>query len=207
MLAALIALLALLTQLLAPLSLPIATARLTFMELAEPLLVHALLVLTAPLMLKQQQLPLPLLLADAKQTLTEQQWTTVPHAHFALLQIHALLLVLTKLHAVALLIHTGTQTHAQVALLVLPRLLGPLPLLLACARLTGLEIPVLVLHVLLVLALYLVPVLAKQPLPLPLSLLLAHVLPAPGEMVPHAQTALLVLPRLLHPLSLLLATA
>jgi hypothetical protein len=138
---ALIALLVLLTQLLAPLSLPIATARLTFMEMAEPLLVHALLVLTAPLMLKQQQLSLPLLIADAKQTLTEQQWTTVPHAHFALLQIYALLLVLTKLHAVALLIHTGTLAHALLALsLLLGPLLDPLPLLLAFAPLTTSEL-------------------------------------------------------------------
>ena len=102
---ALIALLVLLPMELESLPLLIATARLAFMELAAPLLARALhVIMKVPLLLRHPPLPLSLLIANAKPTPTEQQWTMVPHAQIALL---ALLLVPTKMHAVAKLVSTG----------------------------------------------------------------------------------------------------
>lgn len=205
---ALLALLVLLPMVMESLPSLIATARLTFMELAAPLEAPALhVIMEVPLLLSQPELlaqsPLPLSRADAKPTPTQQQRTMVPHAQIALL---ALLLVPTKLHAVAKLVSTGKlpPVNAKVALLVLRHLLDPLHRLLACARRTTLEMPNLA-RALFVLVLLLVPLLAKQMQKLPL--LLANALPASMEMVPHVHLARMVLLQLLDQAPSLIATA
>ena len=127
-----------------------------------------------------------------------------PHA---LIAQHALLLVLTQLHALALLISTGKmrQMVALIALTALMHLLDPLPLLLASARPTTTEKET-ELHALLAPTVEPLPRKRRSQLkpPQPLAALARM---TPMEMVPHALVALKALLHLLDPLPLLLASA
>merc|ERR1712072_1577244 len=133
-----------------------------------------------------------------------QRRMMAPHAQIAQ---HALLLVLTQLHAPALLISTGKmrQMVALLALLALLQLLGPLPLLLASARPTSTELET-ELHALLAPAVEPLPRKRQSQL-LPRSLLTALARRTPMEMVPRALLALLALLQLLDPLQKLIASA
>merc|ERR1712072_1635609 len=133
-----------------------------------------------------------------------QRRMMAPHAQIAQ---HALLLVLTQLHALALLISTGKmrQMVALLALLALLQLLGPLPLLLASARPTSTELEM-ELHALLAPTVEPLPRKRQSQL-LPLRTLTALARPTPMEMVPRALLALLALMHLLDPLQTLLASA
>jgi hypothetical protein len=81
---------------------------------------------------------------------------------------------------------------APLVLLILPRLLDPLPLLNACAMLTFTEMPTPVHALLATTVVLLLLKLQQSLLPLPT----AHALPTRTEMVPHALHALLTPPAL-----------
>jgi hypothetical protein len=127
----------------------------------------------------------------------------------ALIAQHALFLVPTRLHALALLTSTGmrrlVRLVAKLALLALMHLLDPLASLRVFARPTTSELET-ELHA--VCALVVEPLLSKrQSQLLPLRTLTALARQTSMGMVPHALIALLVLMHLLDPLPLLLAFA
>merc|ERR1712216_277684 len=194
-----------LLRLLDPLPSLLAAAMRTFSELLEPLPAHAaLVIMVAPLLSSHPQLPPQPLAADAQRTPTQQLRMMALHAQIAQ---HALLLVLTQLHALALLISTGKmrQMVALLALRALLHLLDPLPLLLASVRPTSTELET-ELHALLAPTVEPLPRKRQSQL-LPRSLLTALARQTRMEMVPRVLLALLALLQLLDPLQKLLASA
>jgi hypothetical protein len=172
-----------------------ATAMPTFMEMH--MVLHALLALMAVnllLNLQVPQLPPPPLVAYAQ--LTPMQLTDpMPLADAPLAELVLRLLrdPLLSLPVAAPLTPTVAPRRALLALLALELVLEPFPYHRACARLTGMETPQLVMHALS--APIMVSALPKHlpAAPAQLSLGLACVLKEPGELIPllHAQLALL----------------
>merc|ERR1712072_432470 len=135
-----------------------------------------------------------------------QRRMMAPHAQIAQ---HALLLVLTQLHALALLISTGKmrQMVALLALLALMHLLDPLQTLLASARPTSTELEM-EMHALLAPTVEPLPRKRQSQL-LPRSILTALARRTPMEPTPRLDALLAVhlITHLVDPQSLLIAHA